>query len=73
MDFGKEVQKFSVLQNICYLYLFFSNIMYKLLVILFVIKLYVRNSVLSSTGTFKKREDIVSYKKLSLSLHIVVE
>ena len=44
-------QKFSILPNISDFYLLFffiiviSNIMYKLLVILFIIKLYARNSV----------------------------
>ena len=32
MDFGKKIRKFSILPNICYLYLFFSNNMYKLMV-----------------------------------------
>ena len=49
MDFGKEIQKFSVLQNI-YLYLNFFNIMYKLLVVLFVIKLHARNSIIKKYG-----------------------
>ena len=45
MYFGKLIRKFSILPNICYLYLFFSNNMYKLLVIPFVIKLYARNVI----------------------------
>ena len=45
MDFGKRIRKFGILPNICYLCLVFFNIMYKLLVILFAIKLNVRNSV----------------------------
>ena len=38
-------RKFSILQNICYFYLFFTNNMYKLLAVLFVIEWYARNSV----------------------------
>ena len=45
----KKPEKFSILPNICDLYLFFiSNIMYKFLVILFVVKLYVPNSIFKS-------------------------
>ena len=38
MDFGKSIQEFSFLPNICYLNLVFFNNMYKRLVILFVMR-----------------------------------
>ena len=57
------MQKLSVLQNI-YLYLNFSNIVYKLVVILFTIKLYARNSVFKKYGHLRKARRYCQLQKI---------